>query len=56
MPLQTKDPAEAERLFRALAENGQVQMPIQETLWAARFGMCVDRFGISWLINCERVA
>ncbi len=50
------DPAEAERIFHALAENGTVQMPIQETFWAARFGMLVDRFGIPWMINCERSA
>lgn len=50
------DPAEAERVFHALAENGTVQMPIQETFWAARFGMVVDRFGIPWMINCDRAA
>ena len=47
------DPAEAERIFNALAENGIVQMPIQETFWAARFGMLVDRFGTPWMINCD---
>ena len=47
-----KDPAEAERIFQALAENGSVQMPIQKTFWAARFGMVVDRFGIPWMVNC----
>ncbi len=51
--LQIKDPAEAERVFHALAEGGEVQMPIQETFWAARFGMLVDRFGIPWMVNCE---
>jgi PhnB protein len=30
-----------------------VQMPIQETFWAARFGMVVDRFGTPWMINCD---
>ncbi len=54
--LQVNDPAEAERMFRALAENGQVRMPIQETFWAARFGMLVDQFGIPWMINCEKTA
>ena len=54
MSLQIKKPAEAERVFRALAENGTVQMPIQETFWAARFGMLVDQFGIPWMINCDR--
>lgn len=50
------DPAEAERVFHALAENGTVQMPIQETFWAVRFGMLVDKFGIPWMINCDQAA
>ena len=50
------DPAEAERIFHALAENGQVTMPIQKTFWAARFGMLVDQFGIPWMVNCEQTA
>jgi PhnB protein len=50
------DPAEAERIFHALAENGTVQMPIQQTFWAARFGMLVDKFGTPWMINCEQAA
>jgi PhnB protein len=51
--LQVKDPAEAERIFHALADNGTVRMPLQQTFWAVRFGMCVDRFGIPWMVNCE---
>ena len=47
-------PAEAERVFHALAEKGTVQMPIQETFWADRFGMLVDRFGTPWMVNCEK--
>lgn len=54
--LQMKEPAVAERIFHALAEGGTVKMPIQETFWAARFGMLVDRFGIPWMINCEKAA
>jgi PhnB protein len=50
------DPSEAERIFRALAENGKVTMPIAETFWAVRFGMLVDRFGIPWMVNCEKAA
>jgi PhnB protein len=49
-------PAEAERIFHALAENGTVAMPLQKTFWAERFGMLVDRFGIPWMINCEGAA
>ena len=51
--LHPKDPAEADRVFNALAENGTVQMPMQPTFWAVRFGMLTDQFGIPWMINCE---
>ena len=50
------DPVEAERIFKALAENGMVQMPLQETFWAFRFGVLVDQFSIPWIINCEKPA
>jgi PhnB protein len=52
--LQVDTAAEADRIFGALAEGGEVTIPIQETFWAERFGMCVDRFGIPWMINCEK--
>lgn len=51
--LNIDDPAEAERVFHALAENGIVQMPIQQTFWAQRFGALVDQFGTPWMINCS---
>lgn len=54
--LAMEDPAEAERIFGALAENGTVPMPLQETFWAARFGVLVDRYGISWEVQCGIVA
>ena len=54
--LQMKDSAQAERIFNALSENGTIQMPFQQTFWAERFGMCVDRFGIPWMVQCERAA
>ena len=47
------DQVEAERIFNALAENGTVLMPIQQTFWAKRFAMFTDSFGIPWMINCE---
>jgi PhnB protein len=50
------DVAESERVFQALAENGTITMPLQETFWAVRFGMVVDRFGTPWMINCDRPA
>jgi PhnB protein len=54
--IRVKDPADAERIFHALAENGTVQMPIQQTFFSPRFGMLIDQFGIPWMINCERAA
>jgi len=48
--------ADAERLFQALSENGTVRMPLQQTFWAARFGMLVDQFGTPWMINCRQLA
>ena len=44
---------EADRIYAALAEGGTQIMPIAETFWAHRFGMCVDRFGTPWMVNCE---
>jgi PhnB protein len=54
--LQTKTPEEAERAFQALSAGGNVRMPIQQTFFAARFGMLVDQFGIPWMINCSPAA
>ena len=47
-------PAEAERIFHALAEGGTVTMPIAETFWAHSFGMLTDKFGTPWMVNCEK--
>ena len=52
----TSDPAEAERVFAALAEGGNVSWPLTETFFAHKFGMLEDRFGTSWMINCDKAA
>ena len=52
--LSIDSPAEAERVFQALSPGATINMPIQETFWARRFGMLVDRFGTPWMINCEK--
>jgi len=44
---------EAERVYAALVDGGEIQMPLQETFWAQRFGALVDRFGIAWMVNCD---
>ena len=49
--------AKAEKVFAALSEGARkIDMPLQETFWAARFGSFTDRFGTPWLINCEKDA
>lgn len=53
LSLMVADAAEAERLFSALGEGGQVQMPMGETFFAKRFGMVADRFGVSWMVLAE---
>ena len=52
--LNVKEPAEAERIFNALADQGTVRAPLSETFFAVKFGMLVDRFGTPWMINCEK--
>jgi len=47
-------PEEAERVFAGLSEGGSVQMPMVETFWARRFGMLTDRYGIPWMVNCDK--
>jgi PhnB protein len=46
------DASEAERIFGALSENGEVQMPLQKTFWSPAFGVVVDRFATPWEISC----
>jgi PhnB protein len=54
--LRATEAAEADRIFKALAEGGTVQIPIAETFWALRFGKVLDQFGVPWLVNCEKPA
>jgi PhnB protein len=50
--LTVEDPADAERKFKALSERGTVNMPFGKTFFAKGFGMCVDQFGMPWMVNC----
>ena len=52
--VHTTDRAAGERVFNDLAQGGHVIMPFQQTFWAEGFGMCVDRFGTPWMVNCEK--
>jgi len=50
LTINAANPAEAEQRFNALAEGGQVQMPLAETFFAKSFGMVADRFGVGWMV------
>lgn len=49
--LEPESGDEAERLFNALSEGGEIEMPLQKTEWAEKHGSCADKFGIQWMID-----
>ena len=51
LSLTASDEADARKKFAALAEGGQVQMPLGKTFWSACFGMIADRFGVGWMVT-----
>jgi PhnB protein len=53
LSLTVPSEAEADRLFAALGQGGQVQMPLTKTFFSPRFGMVADRFGVSWMVYVE---
>jgi PhnB protein len=53
LALTARDEADAKRLFAALGEGGQVQMPLAKTFFSPAFGMVADRFGVSWMVLAE---
>jgi len=54
LTLGVESDAEAERVFKALSDGGEVFMKLEETFFATRFGQCRDRFGLNWMIIHER--
>ena len=50
LSLTVSTPAEAQRLFTALADGGQIQMPLAKTFFSPSFGMLADRFGVMWMV------
>ncbi|ROU08493.1 VOC family protein [Lysobacter enzymogenes] len=50
--LSLNDPEDAARIFKALAQGGKIEMPLQETFWALAYGILTDRFGVPWMVNC----
>jgi PhnB protein len=53
LSIEAAGTADAEKKFEALADGGQVQMPLAKTFWAKAFGMVADRFGVLWMIVVE---
>jgi PhnB protein len=52
--VQVTDVAEAERIFAGLSEGAKrIEMPLQQTFWAKRYGSLVDRHGVPWMVNCS---
>src|SRR6185503_7194933 len=51
LSLSVPSEAEADRVFTALTQGGQVRMPLTKTFWSPRFGMLEDRFGVGWMIS-----
>jgi len=54
LSLNAKSDAEAERLFKALSDGGNVGMPMTSTFFASRFGIVADKFGVNWMVICEK--
>ena len=50
LSISVKDEAAADRVFAALGDGGQVQMPLTKTFFSPRFGMVADRFGMQWMV------
>lgn len=53
LSIDAKSDAEAETLFKALGEGGQVQQPLVKTFFASKFGMVADKFGVLWMVIAE---
>lgn len=53
LSISADNEAQARRFFDALAEGGSVFMPLGKTFWSPCFGMCKDRFGVSWMVGLD---
>ncbi len=53
LSVDVEDTEKLEMVFNKMAEGGTITMPLADTFWGARFGMLKDKFGVSWMFNCE---
>lgn len=49
--LQTESESESDKVFEGLSKGGKIEMPMNKTFWGSYFGMCMDKFGVNWMIN-----
>jgi PhnB protein len=56
LSISVPDEKEAERVFTALSEGGEVTMPLEKTFWSPKFGMLTDRFGVGWMVSISQDA
>jgi PhnB protein len=56
LSIAVAEETEADRLFEALAQGGQVRMPMEKTFWSPKFGMLTDRFGVGWMVSVAQQA
>ncbi len=54
--VEMKDAVAMEKVFNKMAAGGKISMPLQLQFWGATFGMLEDKFGVSWMFNCEKKA
>jgi PhnB protein len=49
--IQAESEAEVDRIFDGMAAGGKIEMPVNKTFWGAYFGICIDKYGVQWMIN-----
>lgn len=54
LSLNFDEVADLEKTFGKLSDGARITMPLQETFWGAKFGMLQDKFGVNWMLNCEK--
>lgn len=51
--ISTDSEADTDRIFNGLADGGKINMPLDKTFWGSYFGMCVDKYGVQWMISYD---
>jgi PhnB protein len=54
LSINLTDEKEQKEIFDKLSAGGKINMPLEDTFWGAKFGMLTDKYGINWMLNCEK--